>query len=102
MVLPVNDMENGWVFWSNWDGVADVTSSSIQMQKGLSAQNLATPSIGGSMNIVTDAAAWRSVVGLSKQEVGAWGFLKSTISYNTGLLMDDKLAIKCCSSAQNR
>ncbi len=35
--IPVNDMENGWVFWSNWDGVADVTSS-IQMQKGLSAQ----------------------------------------------------------------
>ena len=22
--IPVNDMENGWVYWSNWDGVADV------------------------------------------------------------------------------
>ena len=30
--IPVNDMENGWVYWSNWDGMADVTSS-IQMQK---------------------------------------------------------------------
>ena len=89
--IPVNDMENGWVFWSNWDGVADVTSS-IQMQKGLSAQNLATPSIGGSMNIVTDAAALERG-GSFKQEVGAWGFLKSTISYNTGLLLDDKLAL---------
>jgi len=89
--IPVNDMENGWVFWSNWDGVADVTSS-IQMQKGLSAQNLATPSIGGSMNIVTDAAALERG-GSFKQEVGAWGFLKSTISYNTGQLMDDKLAL---------
>ena len=89
--IPVNDMENGWVFWSNWDGVADVTSS-IQMQKGLSAQNLATPSIGGSMNIVTDAAALERG-GSFKQEVGAWGFLKSTISYNTGLLMNDKLAL---------
>ena len=59
--IPVNDMENGWVYWSNWDGVADVTSS-IQMQKGLSAQNLATPSIGGSMNIVTDAAALENAV----------------------------------------
>ena len=29
--IPVNDMENGWVF-GHWDGVADVTSS-IQMQK---------------------------------------------------------------------
>ena len=89
--IPVNDMENGWVYWSNWDGVADITSS-IQMQKGLSAQNLATPSIGGSMNIITDAAALERG-GSFKQELGAWGFLKSTISYNTGLMMDDKLAL---------
>ena len=89
--IPVNDMENGWVYWSNWDGVADVTSS-IQMQKGLSAQNLATPSIGGSMNIVTDASKLESG-GSFKQEVGAWGFLKSTLSYNTGLFLDDKLAL---------
>ena len=75
--IPVNDMENGWVFWSNWDGVADATTS-IQLQKGLSAQNLATPSIGGSMNIITDAAAQQRG-GSFKQEVGAWGFLKSTL-----------------------
>ena len=51
--VPQNDMENGWVYWSNWDGVADA-SHSIQMQRGLSAVNLATPSIGGTMNIITD------------------------------------------------
>ena len=89
--IPVNDMENGWVYWSNWDGLADATSS-IQMQKGLSAQNLATPSIGGSMNIITDAAALDRG-GSFKQEVGAWGFLKSTLSYNSGLILDDKLAL---------
>ena len=54
--VPQNDMENGWVYWSNWDGVGDATSS-IQMQRGLSAVNLATPSIGGTMNIITDPAA---------------------------------------------
>ena len=70
--IPVNDMENGWVYWSNWDGLADATSS-IQMQKGLSAQNLATPSIGGSMNIITDASALEKG-GSFKQELGAWGF----------------------------
>ena len=89
--IPVNDMENGWVYWSNWDGVADATTS-IQLQKGLSAQNLATPSIGGSMNIITDAAK-QDRGGSFKQEVGAWGFLKSTLSYHSGLLMDDKLAL---------
>ena len=35
--IPVNDMENGWVYWSNWDRVADATTS-IQLQEGLSAQ----------------------------------------------------------------
>ena len=30
--MPVNDMENGWVYWSNWDGLADVTSQ-IQVQR---------------------------------------------------------------------
>ncbi|MFQ5797841.1 MAG: carboxypeptidase-like regulatory domain-containing protein, partial [Bacteroidota bacterium] len=54
--VPQNDMENGWVYWSNWDGVGDVTSS-IQVQRGLSAVNLATPSIGGTMNILTDPTA---------------------------------------------
>ena len=51
--VPVNDMENGWVYWSNWDGVGDATSS-IQVQRGLSAVNLAVPSIGGTMNGLTD------------------------------------------------
>jgi len=88
--VPVNDMENGWVYWSNWDGVGDATSS-IQMQRGLSAVNLATPSIGGTMNILTDPAA-HSRGGIFKQEMGSWGFLKSTLNYNTGLI-GDKLAL---------
>ena len=43
------------------------------------------------MNIITDAAL-QEKGGSFKQEVGAWGFLKSTLSYHSGLLMDDKLA----------
>ena len=88
--VPQNDMENGWVYWSNWDGVGDATSS-IQMQRGLSAVNLATPSIGGTMNIITDPAAMEKG-GKFKQEVGEGGFQKSTITYNTGLI-NDKLAV---------
>ncbi len=88
--VPQNDMENGWVYWSNWDGVGDATSS-IQMQRGLSAVNLATPSIGGTMNIITDPAALEKG-GKFKQEVGEGGFLKSTLNYNSGLI-GDKLAL---------
>ena len=85
--VPQNDMENGWVYWSNWDGVGDATSS-IQMQRGLSAVNLATPSIGGTMNIITDPTAL-SRGGRFKTEIGAGGFLKGTFNYNTGLINDN-------------
>jgi len=36
---PVNDMENGWVYWSNWQGLTDV-SSGIQIQRGLGVPNV--------------------------------------------------------------
>ena len=88
--VPQNDMENGWVYWSNWDGVADA-SHSIQIQRGLSAVNLATPSIGGTMNIITDPATHEKG-GKFKQESGAGGFLKTTLNYNSGLI-GDKLAL---------
>ncbi len=87
--VPVNDMENGWVYWSNWDGVGDATSS-IQMQRGLSAVNLATPSIGGTMNIITDPTTQNSGVNF-KQEIGNDGFWKSTLIANSGLI-DGKYA----------
>ena len=88
--VPQNDMENGWVYWSNWDGVGDATSS-IQMQRGLSAVNLATPSIGGTMNIITDPTALESG-GSFKQEAGSGAFLKTTVNYNTGMI-GDKMAL---------
>ena len=82
--VPVNDMENGWVYWSNWDGVADATAS-IQVQRGLTAVNLATPAIGGMINIITDPT--RQNAGLYfKQEYGSGKFLKTTIAANSGLI----------------
>ncbi|PID62584.1 MAG: TonB-dependent receptor [Ignavibacteriae bacterium] len=88
--VPVNDMENGWVYWSNWDGVGDATSS-IQLQRGLSAVNIATPSIGGTMNIITDPTA-AQFGGKLKQEFGNDGFLKSTLMASSGLI-DDTWAV---------
>lgn len=87
--IPMNDMENGWVYWSNWDGVGDVTES-LQLQRGLSAVNLATPSIGGTFNIITNPAD-NMAGGTVKQELGNDGFLKSTLVLNSGSLLDDKL-----------
>ena len=49
--------------------------------------NLAVPAIGGTMNIVTDPAQLERK-GSIKQELGSWGFSKTTLSYNTGLIND--------------
>lgn len=87
--VPVNDMENGWVYWSNWDGLGDAASS-IQVQRGISPVNLSVPSVGGTINIVTDPAAQSQSISL-RQEVGSWNFSKTTLQYNTGLI-DDKWA----------
>jgi len=88
--VPVNDMENGWVYWSNWDGIGDATSS-IQVQRGLSAVNLATPSIGGTVNVITDPSKQTSGL-LYKNETGSGNFKKETIVAHSGLI-DDKFAI---------
>ena len=50
--IPVNDMENGWVYWSNWFGL-DAVTSNIQVQRGLGASKIAIPSVGGTMNLLT-------------------------------------------------
>ena len=88
--IPINDMENGWVYWSNWDGLGDATSS-IEMQRGLSAVNLATPSIGGTMNIITDPTQHKAGA-FFQNELGTGGFSKQTMFGHTGLV-DGKFAL---------
>lgn len=50
--VPMNDMEWGGVYWSNWAGLSDVARS-IQTQRGLGASKVSAPSVGGTINIVT-------------------------------------------------
>lgn len=80
---PVNDMENGWVYWSNWQGLTDVASG-IQIQRGLGAANLAVPSVGGTVSIFTKTAE-QEQGGSVSQMVANDGYTKSAASYNTGL-----------------
>lgn len=50
--IPMNDMEWGGIYWSNFAGLSDVTSS-MQTQRGLGASLLSAPSVGGTVNITT-------------------------------------------------
>lgn len=82
--VPVNDMENGWVYWSNWAGLSDVASA-IQVQRGLGSSKLAISSVGGTINVVTRAAD-RSEGGFVTATTGNDSYLKTVASYNTGLM----------------
>jgi len=80
--VPVNDMEGGTVYWSNWAGLSDVTSA-MQIQRGLGASKLAIASVGGTVNIVTRAAD-KKREGNVTLGLGNDGYLKTLFSYNTG------------------
>ena len=81
---PVNDMENGWVYWSNWFGL-DAVTSNIQVQRGLGASKIAIPSVGGTMNILTKGTG-NKAGGTLKQSVGSYGKLRTSLGYNSGRL----------------
>ena len=50
--IPVNDMEWGGIYWSNWAGLSDVTAM-MQTQRGLGAAIVSVPSVGGTISINT-------------------------------------------------
>ena len=79
---PVNDMENGRVYWSNWQGLTDVASG-IQIQRGLGASRLAVPSVGGTVSIFTKAAQMERGGSVS-ETIGNDGYMKTSVSYSSG------------------
>ena len=81
--VPVNDMESGWVYWSNWAGLADVTNK-MQIQRGLGASKLAIPAIGGTINILTNAAEFKKGGNVSTS-IGNNGYTKYVASLSSGL-----------------
>ncbi len=82
--VPVNDMENGVVYWSNWAGLADVTST-MQVQRGLGASKVAVPSVGGTINILTKSTDVEKG-GNVYTGVGNDGYQKYGFTLSTGLM----------------
>ncbi|MDX1751808.1 MAG: TonB-dependent receptor [Salinimicrobium sediminis] len=82
--IPVNDMENGRVYWSNWAGLSDVTRT-MQVQRGLGASKVAVPSIGGTINIVTKSTDAEEGGNLF-YEMGSYNRQKIGATVSTGLL----------------
>ena len=96
--VPVNDMENGRVYWSNWSGLSDVTSF-MQVQRGLGASKLALSSVGGTINIVTKSTDAKRG-GTVYYGVGNDGLQKLNFSVSSGLL-DNGWAVTLAGSRQS-
>ncbi|MBR5854795.1 MAG: carboxypeptidase-like regulatory domain-containing protein [Paludibacteraceae bacterium] len=88
--VPMNGMENGKVYWSNWQGLSDVTSV-MQTQRGLGASKMSAPSVGGTINIVTKGLDAKRG-GSFSYSLGDNGYNKVAFSVSTGL-MDNGWAI---------
>lgn len=82
--MPVNDMEGGSVYWSNWAGASDIASA-VQVQRGLGSSKIAISSVGGTMNILTRTSDMRAGGSLAAG-VGNNDYFKGSASYNTGIL----------------
>lgn len=81
---PINGMDNGRVYWSNWNGLSDVASL-VQIQRGLGSSKLAISSVGGTVNFITKSTEMQQG-GFVKRTVGNDMYRKTTVAYNTGLM----------------
>ncbi|GAA4018110.1 TonB-dependent receptor [Hymenobacter fastidiosus] len=84
--VPVNDMENGAVYWSNWD-LGDVTKS-LQVQRGLSASKISVPSVGGTINVLTRGFDDKKSL-LARVEGGSNNYRKYSLMLSSGQLKGD-------------
>ncbi|NDI99615.1 TonB-dependent receptor [Flavobacterium sp. LaA7.5] len=81
---PINGMEDGNMYWSNWSGMTDIANS-VQVQRGLGSSKLAISSVGGTINIVTKATDMQRG-GFAQSMIGNDNYQKTTLAYSTGMM----------------
>ncbi len=82
--IPINNMDDGRVFWSNTYGL-DAVLANLQVQRGLTSSKLALPAIGGTINYITKSIENKQKL-FFQQSYGSYNTLRSTIGYNSGRL----------------
>lgn len=80
---PINGMEDGLMYWSNWSGMSDIANG-IQIQRGLGSSKLAISSVGGTVNFVTKATDMQEG-GFAAYSMANDSYYKGTMAYNTGI-----------------
>lgn len=82
--IPISGLVSGSMFWNNWMGLADATYA-VQLQKGIGSSMLTDGSVGGTVNIITDAPAEHSG-GEAGVYAAGFGTVKSYVKINSGRL----------------
>lgn len=80
--IPISGLTSGNMFWNNWLGLTDATSS-IQVQKGIGGSMLSDNSVGGTINIITKTASQSPSISGGAYYTG-YGLGKSFININSG------------------
>ncbi len=80
---PINGMEDGKMYWSNWSGMSDIANA-VQIQRGLGSSKLAISSVGGTVNFITKATDKREG-GFASVGVANDNYFKTTAAYSTGM-----------------
>ncbi len=82
--VPVNDMENKWVYWSNWAGLGDVLEET-QMQRGIGASPYSVNAVGGVMNMKTKGVGAEEEYIKVRSEFGSNNLMKASVAFHKKL-----------------
>lgn len=82
--IPINNPENGEVYWSNLGDLSDVVQT-IQVQRGLSATPYSVSSIGGVVNIISKSGFTSNKSVKIKSVVSSDNYKKFLLSFATPL-----------------
>ncbi|MCB0749319.1 MAG: TonB-dependent receptor, partial [Ignavibacteriae bacterium] len=82
--IPINNPENGEIYWSNWAGISDLIEY-VHVQRGLSAIPYSISAIGGSVNFITTGSSALNPGAKFRTEFGSDNLKKSAVSFTSQL-----------------
>ena len=84
--IPINNPENGEIYWSNWSGIGDIVDK-IQVQRGLTTNPYSLSAIGGLLNIKTIGVHSNSTNFIKlRTETGSDNLRKFSIAINNHIV----------------
>lgn len=84
--IPINNPENGEIYWSNWAGIGDIVDK-IQVQRGLTTNPYSLSAIGGLINVKTIGVNSTATNFIKLRiETGSDYFRKYSVAFNRHII----------------